>query len=276
MNDDNFTYLTEVQMPGLGFREPELAEKLKALMINGDKEFQLGLDRKYGDKDIHYILKFDKSDKDYYFLNTYNAILQAPGQDPIANLFYTDQYIKAKEAFNLLDGRWVYKTLNDFKKVEEDGKQVYKKTGETYEGWIKINFNDKYNNGNYKMKTKGPGWNFNLEEKLKELPIPALKDPDDLKNLMDSLRRGNVQAVIYEQKDRKEQRYIEANPGTNGLKVYTSDMVLIDDSRLIRNISPDPSEVQQNQQKDKSMKEDMKPDDEEKKQTQQKRRGQKI
>jgi hypothetical protein len=245
MNNENYEFLKEqVKMTGFG---EGLEDQLHAQMSKGEGEFQLQHQHKYGEKEMYYTLNFAKSKtQDNYFLNSFDAILKSNEDVVTLNRFYADQRITAKEAFNLLEGRSVEKKYNHHEKLMDTGKEVYKPIKDsTYNVWVKMDFNDADEKGNFKLKRFGEKWGFDLEKKVVELPIRQLQDVDDRKDLLNSLKKGNIQSVTFEQNGQTENRYIEANPRARTINVYDDKMQLIEDKKLAKNIKTDQPEANQ-------------------------------
>ncbi len=270
MREENFDYLKEqVKMTGFG---EALGDQLKAAMQKGDVEFQLQHQVKYGEKEMTYALNFKKSaTQDNYFFNSFDAKLEKPGE-VVANRFYTDQRITAKEAFNLLEGRSVEKKYNHHEKDMVDGKEVFRPIKDsTYNVWVKLDFNDADNNGNFKSKTYGEKWGFDLEKKISELPIKQLNNVEDKTDLLNSLKKGNVQSVSFEINGNSESRFVEANPKARSINVYDSGMQPIQEKAQSKDIAAEKSEKKDQKQAQKAGE-----DGEEGPQKKNRKRGQKV
>jgi hypothetical protein len=236
MNEKNYDYLADqVKMTGFG---EMLKDALKDQMMKGEADFQLQHQVKFGEKEMNYNLNFRKSTtQDNYFFNSYDATLAKPGETALSNTFYTDQRITSKEAFNLLEGRSVEKKYNHHEKIMEGGKEVYKPIKDsTYNVWVKLDLNDADAKGNFKLLTFGEKHGFDLEKKIGELPIRQLNNIDDRNELMNSLRKGNVQSVTFEKNDQKETRFIEANPRSREINVYDASMQRIEDKKMAKDL----------------------------------------
>src|SRR6478609_7730378 len=116
---------------------------------------------------------------DYYFLNKFDLELQKPGYaEPVKQTFYLtrkpatseegnetktklENKFTLKEGYNLLAGRPVYKDL-----VTNEGQE--------YQAWVKLNFKNVLNNGNYEMKQYHTNYGFELEKVLANYPIKEL------------------------------------------------------------------------------------------------------
>jgi hypothetical protein len=152
-------------------------------------------------------LNFSRSKTtDRYFFNKYTALLRYPDnpEKDKQQIFYIDKSrfgVTFKEAFNLLQGRSVYKKLT-------------RKDGEKYMSWIRLDFAEKTRAGNHKIKYLFD--RFALEKTLAKYKIREL-DMEPLKEqLIRSLQRGNLHPVTYTLASNKmERKYIYANPETN-------------------------------------------------------------
>ena len=239
MNEENYEDLKEqLKLTGFG---SDMSEELKAKMETLQPDFQLQHQAKFGEKEMNYTLNFRKSDtQDNYFFNSYKATLSMENAPGVSNTFYVDQRITAKEAFNLLEGRSVQKKYNHHELVKENGKEFHKAIkNSTYDVWVKLNFTDADKTGNYPLKKYGEKHGFDLEEKLSELPIRQMNNVDDKKDLVSTLKKGNVASVTFEQDGKTENRYIEANPRAWSINVYDSNMSLIEDVKMAKNIAPE-------------------------------------
>lgn len=112
MDPKNLKYLQE-NLKYLGFGEtlyPQLEKELK----KGEPDFQLKLETEVNEKAFSAVLNFRKSNEtDVYFFNSYHATLQRKDGEITDRVFYVNKGkgVTSKEAFNLLDGRSVFKTL---------------------------------------------------------------------------------------------------------------------------------------------------------------------
>jgi hypothetical protein len=107
--------------------------------------------------------------------------------------------ITNKEAFNLLNGRAVYKDLTS-------------REGEKYKAWLQIDFSQKEENGNLKMNRYHDHYGYDLNKALAQLPIKKLSDPKTVEDLTRSLEKRNLQAVKMDVKGMEENYFIKANP----------------------------------------------------------------
>ena len=184
--------------------------------IKGEKaEFQLKVEIPHFNNKMDYTLHFKKSGlSDMYFFNRYDAALQngKPEQDKMQG-FYINKGsgITAKEAFNLLEGRSVFKDLVN-------------KEGEKYHAWLKLDFENSDSHGNHKIKQFSEQYGYNLEKTLANFPIKELNDPEKKKQLLSSLEKGNAQQVTVSKDGKETKYYIEAVPQFKNINVYDQKM----------------------------------------------------
>jgi hypothetical protein len=182
MNQDNLKFL-EDRLFYLG-TEKRLHPELEKNMTEGKPEFKLFFSNHYDKNKLSAELQFRKSDtNDMYFLNRYEATLQKPGQEARSQTFYLDhgKGVTMKEAYNLLDGRSVNKDLKN-------------KEGEVKNAWIKLDFNSKEPNGNFKQEQFYKPYGFDLHTELFKLPLPQMP-VEKYNQMVESLERGNVQQI---------------------------------------------------------------------------------
>ncbi len=196
----------------LGFGEG-LNTELERQLKEGKPEFSLNASAEFGKDKMEAVLHFryaEKNGKENYFLNNYVATLVNGDHNP-SQFFYVNnrgQSITFKEACNLLNDRYVFKTLTS-------------KTGVEYDTWIKI---DKDNidlkTGYPKLHQYGDRLGFDLQEAVNRLPFKFLQYGPELKMVMKALEKGNRPDVIL-LKDGVEQKVsIEANPPSLTLNMF--------------------------------------------------------
>src|SRR5687768_801747 len=168
MEKENLEFLKE-RLYFLGFGE-RLNKAMEDKMKAGVKEFKLAIE---GDvesmginKKVAYVLDFAKSDKqDRYFLNSYTASLKNDGKVEASQkvLLSYGSGLSSRESFNLLESRSAFKKLKN-------------KKGESFETWVKIDFNKQDDYGNNKLQMYSKGWRYDLSRELHKLPIKELQD----------------------------------------------------------------------------------------------------
>jgi len=231
MNEENVNYL-KTQLKFMGFGD-KLNQQLVDMIQANKPEFTLRANYEYkrpptspheiNEKDtVSYELFFKKgSEKEMYFFNKYEASLVkditpakeigAKGAEmtELKNTFYIDKGkgVTAKEAYNLLDGRSVHKELTK------------KGTDETYNAWLKIDFNTKGENGNYKPAVFTDKYGFDVVKELEKLQAekPFLEKKEDL---LQSLKKGNVTPVSVIGEGGTVKFSIQANPQFHAIDVF--------------------------------------------------------
>ena len=216
MNEQNLKYLQDnIKYHGFGETlDPELENQL----AKGQGEFSLAFKTEVNKKEIESTLHFKKSDTtDMYFFNKYDTRLKNDKDETMAQTFYLNNSsgVTLKEAYNLLNGRAVHKELTS----KEDQK---------YKAWIQLDFSAKDKNGNYERKQFHENYGYNVKEALSYYPIKEMQKEDDLKTLVRSLEKGNVQMVTLETPGKDLKVFIEANPQYKGINVYTNKMQRLD------------------------------------------------
>ena len=216
MNEQNLKYLQDnIKYHGFGETlNPELENQL----AKGQGEFSLAFKTEVNKKEIESTLHFKKSDTtDMYFFNKYDTRLKNDKDETMAQTFYLNNSsgVTLKEAYNLLNGRAVHKELTS----KEDQK---------YKAWIQLDFSAKDKNGNYERKQFHENYGYNVKEALSYYPIKEMQKEDDLKTLVRSLEKGNVQMVTLETPGKDLKVFIEANPQYKGINVYTNKMQRLD------------------------------------------------
>src|ERR1700728_95497 len=120
--------------------------------------------------------------KDVYFLQKYQASLhhQADPTRDKSQLFNMEEGMqtKLKEAFNLLQGRSVYK-------------EVIPPKGEKFNAWIRLNFKEKDAAGNFKIIKFRSYHGYELANVLNKYPIRVLADKDLKEIIIQAFKDGD-------------------------------------------------------------------------------------
>lgn len=212
MNEKNFEYLKD-NIKYMGFGEG-LAESLKAQIQSSAAAFHLSFDTEINKKAFSAVLSFRKSENtDMYFFNSYHATLTRSNGEVKDQAFYLNKGkgVTAKEAYNLLECRAVYKELEN-------------KNGEKYHAWLQIDFSKRDKNNNHDMKQYHDAYGYDLKEALSKFPIRDMKEPDLRDILLSSLQKGNLQAVALERDGGAVRMFVEANPQYKTVNLYDSEL----------------------------------------------------
>ncbi len=217
MNQKNFEYLRD-QVKYTGFGE-SLENDLKEKINQGHPEFKLQHQTQYGSDKVDVTLNFSKSRQtDMYFFNSYEVSIQKENNpEKVEQTFYINKgnNITLKEAYNLMEGRSVNKDLTS-------------KEGQVYNAWIQMDFKQSDDNGNFKMKHYHQNYGYELEAVLAKHPIKEMGNEEYKSNLLDSLKRGNLQVVTFHKDGAEQKQYIEANPQFKTINIYDSHMQRMD------------------------------------------------
>lgn len=217
MNQKNFEYLRD-QVKYTGFGEG-LENDLKQKIEDGKPEFKLTHETKYGNDTVNATLNFSQSKQgDMYFFNSYQVSLQKENNaEKMEQTFYINKgnNITLKEAYNLMDGRSVNKDLTS-------------KEGQVYNAWIQMDFKQSDDNGNFKLKHYHQNYGYDLEAVLSKHPIKELGNEEYKSNLMDSLKKGNLQSATFQNNGTEQKQYVEANPQFKTINIYDSCMQRVD------------------------------------------------
>ena len=210
MNQKNLEFLKD-QLKYTGFGET-FDQDLKEKMLNGEKEFKLMKEGVYGTDSMTAVLNFKKSDQsDLYFFNSYHVNLKKEdSKEGLEQTFYisnNSSNITLKEAYNLMEGRSVNKDL----KTRE---------GEAYNSWLKIDFKVTDDNGNFKLDHYHQNYGYDLEASLEKHSIKELNTPKYKEDLLNSLKKGNLQSATFVVAGVESKMYVEANPQFKTVNVY--------------------------------------------------------
>lgn len=211
MIQENLEYLQQ-NVKYMGFGD-KLQDAIAKNMEQGVPDFTLKTDALFNNKKIEGELSFRKSDNsDMYFFNRYKATM-GQGDEARSQTFYIDngKGITFKEAFNLMEGRAVYKELTN-------------KDQEKYNAWVQLDFDRMDKHHNYELKRFTEGYGYDMDKVLKALPIKELHTEDSANRLLASLEKGNVQSVTMLRNGGEEKMFIEAAPQWKAVNVYDAQM----------------------------------------------------
>ena len=220
MDQENFDYLTE-KLKYSGF-EDKLNGALEKDIKAGVPAITLPLKMDIEDKNVEFRLHFKKSEvSDRYFYNKVDVSVPNanPELEPKSHSFYQNQGITAKEAFNLLEGRAVHKTLLNADK-------------EQYKAWLQLDLTKKEENGNFKVNQYHENYGFDLKAKLNEFPIVELGDQTKTDWMMKSLQKGNQYPVSMERGGMEVVMFVEASPKFKSINVYDASLSSVKSEEL--------------------------------------------
>lgn len=247
MNEKNFEYLRD-QIKYTGFGEA-LESQLKEKMQKEEPNFTLTHNAQYGNDTTTATLNFKKSDQsDIYFFNSYKVELQKENsKEALEQTFYINKgsNITMKEAYNLMEGRSVNKDLTS-------------KEGEVYNSWVQMDFKQSESNGNFKLNHYHQNYGYDLEAVLSKHPIKELETPKYKEDLINSLKKGNLQSATFLKEGNEIKQYIEASPQFKTINIYDNNMKRIDNRKAQEEKQ---SESQHTSEKQSSKKQNQTADD---------------
>ena len=212
MKMENEQYLKET-LKFRGFENEKLYGQLEANLAKGLPEFALDTKSAYGKDEVDFKIHFRKGNDDNYRMTKFDASMKSGEGEERKQTFYNSRNMSttSKEAYNLLSGRAVNKTLTN-------------KGGEKYNAWVQLKMGETDKYGNYPIQKYNEKWGFKLEAQLNKLPIQGLENSDDKAKLISSLNKGNSHMVYVDVDGKKEQVYLQANPAERKIDVHDKDM----------------------------------------------------
>lgn len=191
MNTENAIFLHDtLKYLGFGMHTPlnnaldeQLSQEPEAFTLHTEVSFD-------GETTIEATLFFMRGKGDYadrYFFNKYDAVLRyldrsREDRNMTVHIEKSRKGITFKQAFNLLQGRYVQRKVLD-------------QNNEMHDWWIHLEFSVRTITGNpYLRYYKG---RFDLEKALEAYPIRELESALQKERICQSLRRGNLQVVNF-------------------------------------------------------------------------------
>jgi len=222
MNTQNLDFLKK-SLLNLGFGEQVNADLEKNIAAR-TPEFVLAAKHEFNQQKVDYTLHFKGGENlDNYFFNKFDTSLKK-GQDNEENqTFYINKGngVTAKEAFNLMEGRAVYK-------------QLYNKEGEGYHAWLQLDNNNQTQSGNKEIKRFNENYGFDLDAVLKGKGIKELNSPEGTENLYRSLKKGNTQQITVKRNGEDKKYFIAASPQFKTVDLFDHQMKKIKREELLK------------------------------------------
>lgn len=220
MNENNLKYLKD-NVKFSGFGESlfgELEKNLKAQK----PEFQLHFTTQINNRPFNATLEFGRSENsEMYFFNGYKASIEKKNGEKVEQSFrlYKGKGVKAKEAYNLLQGRAVFKELTN-------------KDDQPYKAWLQLDFENKDKYENHLVKQYHEKYGYDLKEAVSKFPVLEMDGTKNEDDLLKSLEKGNTQSVTMEINGNPEKMFLEANPQYKTINVYNCELKLMKHEEL--------------------------------------------
>lgn len=212
MQERNWIYLLGL-LKEMEFEGP-VSRELERGLRSGSSQFQLIYETRMVNTDILSVLHFKRSpSSDLYYFNRYELFFR-PDHLPyeVLQVFFVvrDQIISLREAFNLLNGRAVWKA-----RPQAEARSSWY--------WLKLDFHQLDGYGNYRYRYFHPRYGFDLEQVLSRFAIREWDDPPQRERMIASLRKGNQVRVHFFHEGQDRTYWIEANPQFKTLNIYDEE-----------------------------------------------------
>lgn len=215
MDTKNLEFLQK-QTTYLGFGD-SLHEKIKEQLKAGQPKFDLTHMGNFNGKETEYTLHFAKgNNSDYYFLNSYDAKM---GDHKInisirsiklgnENGEKVNPNITAKESFNILDGRSVYKTRIN-------------KENQPYNAWYSLNPDAKNAAGFTELKSIHDNYGYDMAKELANVKGTEFQLALPEKQAEAALKKGNL--VEMHNADKSEKYFVATDPYYKTMMVFDAE-----------------------------------------------------
>lgn len=189
------------QVQRAGFTD--LFTKIEEQIKQGQQQFSLPVSYYLNNNErLDHQLSFVKGNSGLYQFEGYKTTLyneSKPNEKRQQYFNLRNEYnVNATEAYNLLSGRSIHREQT----------------------WIQLDFNDKDQNGNFRVKQFHSDYGYNLETALQQLPLKELLSKDETDKLQDALKNGSRISVSFLKDGKEQQFYIEANPQFKSVNIY--------------------------------------------------------
>lgn len=226
MKPENLKFLSD-QMLYCGFGK-DLEKKLQSTMNKGKDEFSLNTKISYdtfdGEKEAAYKLNFKKGNDDMYFFNSYHITLN----NETAKMFINrgEKNITSKEAFNLMEGRAVYRELQS-------------KEGEKYNAWVQIK-PETLKEDTVKYQLYNDNYGFDVKAAMNAINENGFYFSFNSDSTINNLKKGNL--VEIHDADHATKLLVAANPGERRLAIFNESGEQLKLSDLVKEMGMDKSE----------------------------------
>ncbi|WP_277014349.1 hypothetical protein [Flavobacterium lindanitolerans] len=216
MRLDNYAeilrYFEELGYPLALFEKIELKEELSDV---DERKFFFKIYGQINGSDYSACFKLVRPKYENYFaIREYQFVL-GKGSEEIKQIFpvmYEDLLhpdrlrdpITKEAAYNLVSGRSVY-----FDEIRK---------------WVQLDFKRTDENGSFQIRQFARKNGLDIEKVVSRYPITELAKEDSRLELLQSLRKGNLQSVSFLIEDREQKKFIEASPQFKTINIYDSSM----------------------------------------------------
>lgn len=192
--ESNVQLESKITYNGFAISSEKVNEMYSSLKSGEEKS--IPNEKLIGEDKYLFMLKFRKGDNGIVYLNGFTAIDKANENRQQYFAIGKDKLnITSKEAYNLMEGRAVFKNLMK----DENTKNPV---------WLTLDFDWKNENGNFKFKTFNKSYGFFPEKQIAKMGI----DLQYKKSIMKSLKKGNEVKGTIEVKGENKTVSFFANP----------------------------------------------------------------
>ncbi|HET7117752.1 MAG TPA: hypothetical protein VFI29_14760 [Hanamia sp.] len=197
--ENNQSLQHQVQRAGFFGLSTKIAEQTK----EGQQQFSIPVSYYLNDKErVDQQLSFSKDPSGQYYFEGFKTALYNEAKPAEKRQQYFsmrhEHAVNTTEAYNLLSGRYI-------------------QNGST---WLQLDFNDKDQQGNFRVKQFHADYGYDIDKVLQQLPLKELLNKEEEVRLKEALKNGH-KALVSFMKDGREQRfYIEANPQFKSVNIY--------------------------------------------------------
>lgn len=239
MNTQNLEFLKKTLL-NLGFGDM-VNKELEQQISKQTPEFVLNAKHEFNQKPVDYQLQFKAGESaGMYFFNKYDVTLNKGKEQETNQSFYINKGngITAKEAFNLMEGRAVYK-------------QLFNKEGEKYQAWLQLDPDNLTQNGSKEIKRFNENYGFDLENVLTGKGIKEMNNAESKDSLLRSIKKGNAQQITVAQGKEETKYFVSASPQFKTIDLYDDKMKRIKREELLQpSQKANASQKQTRQQKE--------------------------
>ncbi|RYZ63110.1 MAG: hypothetical protein EOO14_00270 [Chitinophagaceae bacterium] len=98
------------------------------------------------------------------------------------------------------------------------------KEGQKYGAWVQLDFDKRDKNNNHEVKQFHDAYGYDLKASLQKFNMRDIKEPDLADILIQSLKKGNLQAVAVEKEGGAVRMFVEANPQYKSINLYDGEL----------------------------------------------------
>lgn len=194
------THALQEDLRRMGFSD--LFEKAESKIRQGQDGFTVPVSYFVDDHNrMDHLVSFSRDGNGEYHVNGFEATLHNQRKpSEVKRQFFGREgsdSIDVGQAYQLLCGR----------SLEIDGK------------WVQLDFNDRDEKGNFRIRDYRTGPQYDLIEKLKELPLKPIS-PEEEKKIIENLKAGERTSVSFSMDGVEKRFYIEANPQFRNITIY--------------------------------------------------------